>query len=100
MNHDEQRKSFLDELRSLDEPVKKRVLIISTIIIMIIVLYIWIGYFNSIVASSSQPTVATAVATSTGATSQGISFWQNIKNGMANIANIVRGPGEYTIQPK
>ena len=54
----ESRKTFLEELQSLEEPTKFKILIASTVVIMIVVVYFWLAYFNGIVSSVSQPTVA------------------------------------------
>ena len=43
------RRDYIRELQSLDEPIKQRVLIAASAITMMLVVYIWIGYFNSIV---------------------------------------------------
>jgi hypothetical protein len=96
---EEHQKTFLEELRSLNEPTKRKVLIVATIVIMAIILYLWLGYFNGLVADN-QPQQDPG----------GVSFSQNLKSGMATIANdfanipqwlagIFRGPRQYTIQP-
>ncbi|HEY5221379.1 MAG TPA: hypothetical protein VIJ29_04575 [Candidatus Paceibacterota bacterium] len=109
---------MLEELRSLSEANKKRVLIIATIIIMVIIIGVWVTYFNSIVIGNSSG--AAAQATSTVATStapvpiaiapapaasvptqaSGPGVWQDIKNFFSAIANIFRKPSQYNIQPQ
>jgi hypothetical protein len=95
--------SFIDELQGLDESAKRKILVAATVVIMIVVAYLWIGYFNGLVAGSSQQqsaTVAVAQTPAGAATNNGNSFWQNMKNDMANIANTFRGPGQYTVTPQ
>lgn len=126
MNDDQ--KGFLEEIQSLSEGTKKRVLIIATILIMIIVITVWFAYFNSILGGTSQPSVAqtsattpaapapstpssTTVAAAVPVVSQsgvplmsGPSLWQNIENGFSSffrsIASIFSGPSNYTIKPQ
>jgi hypothetical protein len=109
-------KGFLEELQSMDEGAKKRVLIISTIVIMIIVVGIWLVYFNTIVGMNSAGDVSQATTTTPGAiaiavvptttipAAGGVGLWQNIENGFVSvfrsIANIFSGPSNYKIQPQ
>ena len=108
--HEEKPKGFLEELQSLSDVHKKRVLVIATVIIMVIVIGVWFSYFNGIIASASQPTVAgsgdgtaqatsTAPTTGTAPTANGASMWQNIKNDMASIGSIFNSSSQYTVQP-
>jgi hypothetical protein len=108
---------MLEELQSLSDASKKRVLIIATIIIMVIIIGVWVVYFNSIIAGPSQQAtvqatssvaVATPIAvpatlptvTSAPAQASGPSLWQNIKNGIGSVANIFKKPSQYNIQPQ
>jgi hypothetical protein len=90
---------LLEKLQSLDEATKRKVLIGSTIVIMIVVLFVWVAYFNSIVIpSAAQTGTDQAAATSTTQTTpiadvanQNISastnpgFWKGIENGFAQF---------------
>lgn len=119
--YEENKKSFLEELRSLDESMKRKVAVAATAILMVGVVYIWIGYFDGLVTGiSGQPTVADNQA-SVGSVQQvagnmnngsggSPSFVQNIKSGMAAIGNdfadawqgledLVKSPGQYNIHP-
>lgn len=93
--NEEHQKSFLAELQSLDAPTKRKVVIVSTVVVMVIVIYLWFGYFNGLVADVSQPTVAANQEQKAPG-----SFFQNIKNGMAAIANEFKGSKQYDIKPK
>jgi flagellar basal body-associated protein FliL len=105
---------MFQELQSLSEGNKKRVLVIATIIIMVIIIGVWAAYFNSVVMGTAQPVAtesptssavvapaptATATAPVT-AQANGPSLWQNIKDGFGSIANVFKKPSQYTIQPQ
>ena len=101
--HEDNKKSFLGELQSLDEATKRKVAIVATVIIMVGVIFVWVGYFNGLVAGVSQQQTTVA-------TNNSPSFTQNIKSGMAAIGNgfvgatqwfigIFKNPGQYTIHP-
>ena len=92
-------KTFLEELQALSEPTKFKVLVVATIMVMAVVLYLWLGYFNAIVADN-QPQQNSA----------GPGFAQNVKAGMAAIvsdfaniphwiAGLFQNPKQYTIHP-
>ncbi len=96
-------RTFLEELQALDESVKRRVLTVATVVVMVVVAYVWVGYFNGLVAGSSQEQSAIVAAAQTptgGAGDGGYNFWQSIKSGWTNMENTVRGPGHYTITPQ
>ena len=102
--YEEKVKGFLEELQSLGNAAKKRVLIISTLVIMIIVFTIWLSYFNGIVASAGQPSISdtssTVANSAQSAPANGPSIWQNIGVGVTSIGNIFKGHSDYTIQPQ
>jgi flagellar basal body-associated protein FliL len=104
---------MLEELQSLSDGNKKRVLVIATIIIMVIIIGVWVAYFNSVIMGTAQQTavetttpsaaVAPAAATATApvtAQANGPSLWQNIENGFGSIANVFKKPSQYNIQPQ
>jgi hypothetical protein len=105
---------MLEELQSLSDGNKKRVLVIATVIIMVIIIGVWVVYFNSIIMGTAQPvateaTTTSAVATPTPTTTapvpvtaqaNGPSLWQNIENGFGSIANVFKKPSQYNIQPQ
>lgn len=87
---------FLEELWALDEPTKRKVLVISTIVIMIVVVFVWVAYFNNIVVSSAtEANEATATSTATSSASTGSGFWGGIKSGFSNIFH----GGKQAVQP-
>jgi hypothetical protein len=106
--HQETRKSFLMELQSLSESAKKKVLVTATIIIMISIVYVWLGYFNGIIASTdvnsdvgaTQPVVAVAPTEQPKQNSFGATIIDGFK-GMGDWAvNFIHGRGQYVVEPK
>jgi hypothetical protein len=106
---------MLEELQSLSDGNKKRVLVIATVIIMIIIIGVWVIYFNSVIMGTAQPAATEATTTSAvavpisatvtttapvAAQASGPSLWQNIKNGFGSIANVFKKPSQYTVQPQ
>jgi flagellar basal body-associated protein FliL len=55
---------MLEELQSLSDGSKKRVLVIATVIIMIIIVGVWVAYFNSIIMGTAQQVATEATTTS------------------------------------
>ena len=50
--------NFLEKLQSTPEPTKRRWLIGVTAALMVVVIYVWLAYFNNlIIAGFSQPAV-------------------------------------------
>jgi len=104
---------ILTKLQSLDEPAKAKVLIIATAIIMIVVIYFWLAYFNSIVAGVSAPSVAdNAAGQGAASTSQeDVGPWTIVMrapeflygqfmNAAGGLASILRAPRQYVVQPQ
>jgi len=116
---EENKKTFLEELQSLDEPIKTRALVIGSGVLMVVVVFVWFGYFNNVViggqeaaqagndgsadtATVAQTAPAPAAAnsqTANAAATAGPSLWQNIENGFASVAHIFQTPRQYNIQP-
>ena len=121
---DEHKKNFLEELQSLDDATKQKILIVATVVIMVVIIYFWLAYFNNIVAgvgqvAEGQPAVGAATATPTmaagapattgvptaaAASVPGPSAWQQMGSGLAAIGqffiNIVHGIGGIFRSPK
>jgi hypothetical protein len=107
----EEKRSFIEELQSLDESTKQKVLVIATAVIMVVVLYFWFADFNNIVSNASggaslqngSSTVENASA------SEGFSqmaqdgagtIFQSFKNGIESIGGFVKSPKQYEVSPK
>jgi hypothetical protein len=113
---DENKKTFLEELRSLDEPIKRRALVIGSAVLMVAVVFVWFAYFNDIViggqeqaqavnATANTPAAApvqtptSQTQTANAAAVAAPSLWQNIENGFGDIAHMFQAPRQYNIQP-
>lgn len=124
---DETHKGFLEYLQTLPEPTKKRVLVIATAVIMALVVYFWLAYFNNLIAGIAQPAATVAEnapaenaptgqpATAAPATvavpaAPGEGMGQRLENGLgfiygifANMAHglesVVNAPGQYNVRP-
>jgi hypothetical protein len=106
-------KSFLEELRNLEEPTKTKVLIVTTVILMVIVLYFWLAYFNGIVSGPAQATMLDRgqASATIAETSPNPSFWSKVGNGTAVVGQTIGGgiqwlgrafesPREYVVKPQ
>ncbi len=83
--HDDSKKNFFERLQSADERTKKRWLIAVTAIVMVAVVYIWLGYFNGIVSGGARSEIVPPSESVDGS----LAFWQTMKNGTAFIYNIL-----------
>ncbi|MEK7195084.1 MAG: hypothetical protein AAB655_00100 [Patescibacteria group bacterium] len=99
------KKSFLEKLQSADEGRKKKIMFVSTVVIMTAVIYVWLAYFNSLIAPTTQPDLKNESAEGGDFT-----FWQTMKKGMAaiygilgdkvsDLGGILEAPREYIIKP-
>lgn len=50
-------KGLLEKLQSADEAAKKRYVVIASAVVMVVVLWLWLGYFNNLITRES-PAVA------------------------------------------
>lgn len=108
MNTD--KKGFLEELRSLSEPVKHKIFLITAAASMILIVYLWLAYFNTIVPNAAQTAGQTSAAASTSNGGEGgafglfadaaSSFWQTIGNGARGIVREMSNPKKYNISPR
>lgn len=108
---DENKKTFLEGLRSLDEPIKRRALVIGSAVLMVAVVFVWFAYFNDVViggqeqaqavnATANTPAAAPVqTQTANAAAVAGPSLWQNIENGFGDVAHMFQAPRQYNIQP-
>ena len=93
-------RKFLEKLQSADDRTKKRWMVGSTTVVIAIVIYIWIGYFNNLIFTLSSPQEAPLQKTG------GFSFLETVKNATAAVFDTVKGlaenilgqPGEYIIK--
>ncbi|MGC9598854.1 MAG: hypothetical protein ABSE18_00500 [Minisyncoccia bacterium] len=114
-----EKKSFLEELQSLDETTKTKILVVATAVAMIIVIYVWLAYFNSLIAgvaqegtasSAASSSVPSSAASSSAVSSGGTSIWQNVEGGIGTLygksvgflhylGNILQAPRQYIVKP-
>jgi hypothetical protein len=110
--YEEHRKGFIEELQALDEPMKKKILVVATAIIMVIVVYFWLAYFNNLMVGASQTaTIAqdqTAQPIAGTQPTQGgqaaepsmwANLWGNVAGALHRLGNILQAPRQYIIQP-
>jgi type IV secretory pathway TrbL component len=110
MIKDEQ-KNFMEELRALDEPTKRKILVVAVAVSMIVVVYLWLAYFNSIV-SGTAPSVAQSAAVVNIPAASGTggvlglfattmaSFWQAVKDGAGTAIGTLENARQYNISPR
>ena len=95
--------NFLKRLQESDENVKRRWLILGSAVMMILVVFVWLNYFNALVQQASAPAPAEQ-------SERGLTFWQTFKSGLGIVFQtagskikswfeIVRSPKSYSIQP-
>jgi hypothetical protein len=115
--NDIREKGFVEKLQSLDDRQKRTILIVATAIIMVIVIYIWLGYFNSIVASVPQgqdtadQSAPADQVTPAPQPAETMNPLQRMESGMANmyqsmtgffgsLGKILQSPRQYIVNPK
>lgn len=104
-------KSILEKLRALDNPVKLKVMMIATILVMILVVFLWVAYFNAVIVPSLAPVDITQTSTTVSEvpdSGSGISdlfsstmssFWDVMKNAGRSFKEIVQNPKQYNVSP-
>lgn len=94
------KKNFLEQLRASDEGTKRKIIIITSCICMVIVLYVWLGYFNNLVSGAARPETVSHPSSS--------GFWDGVKGDMGIFYQKISGvfgtifqwSKQYTIQPQ
>ena len=88
--------SFWERLRTADEKTKWKIMIITSCICMIVIVYIWLGYFNNVVSGAVQSGSVTQSSSPT--------FWDNVKSNTGifykKISSILDGSKQYIVQPQ
>jgi hypothetical protein len=98
-------RDFLKKLQQSDDARKKRWMIASTGLTMVVVIYLWLGYFNNLIADSSMQSAKIEESES------GFSFGQTMKMGVGSVLDVVQSgfngvgaffnqPKEYILEPK
>lgn len=96
---------FLKKLQTADETYKKRILVVVSTVVMIIVIYIWLIYFNNLVARETRETVPVAATQDEnpgfwGTMQRGSAvLYHNIVGGIEWLGQAFRAPREYIVKP-
>lgn len=103
---DEGQKNFLERLQAADDRTKKRWAFFATTVIMAGVMFVWLGYFNSLV---STPAAAEPVPQEEGlqynlsffeTTGHGaVIIYQGLLEKLKSIGNMFGSPKELIITP-
>ncbi|MBI3589320.1 MAG: hypothetical protein HY093_02810 [Candidatus Liptonbacteria bacterium] len=93
-------KKFLEKIQLAEDGKKKRWMILVTLVAMMVVVYIWLAYFNNLLADLSRPaTVEEVKVQSKG----GFSFLETMKSGVGTVFESLKGifyhRKEYIIKP-
>ncbi|MDO8664021.1 MAG: hypothetical protein Q7K44_00495 [Candidatus Liptonbacteria bacterium] len=99
---------FIKKLRDGDETTKRRWLILFSGIAAVLVLFVWLKYFDSIIAGQTNNQEMAGQQAEQGA-GQSFSFWQTFKAGLEavfqgisdgfhSIFNAIREPKNYIIK--
>jgi ABC-type thiamin/hydroxymethylpyrimidine transport system permease subunit len=102
--------NFLKRLQDADTATKRRILMFSSAVIMVAVLYVWLAYFNSLLADAGSPAVISTTAGEPSAVAAEVSFLETMKRGTAvlyenvagavsQIGEVLKGPREYIVKP-
>ena len=100
-------REFIEKLQSAPYERKRIWMILFTTVVMMVVIYVWLAYFNNLVASLSRPVAA---RTPEMESRDDFSFGQTMKNGVAAVYSFLRDklegligiletPKEYLIEP-
>ena len=105
-------KHFLTDLQSLDDRAKFKVLIVATAVVMVVVVYFWLAYFNNIIASVQTPLAADGGASqnATPAAQEEAGPWTIVMRApaflygefmgaMRWLGNVLQAPRQYIVQP-
>ncbi|HVN26580.1 MAG TPA: hypothetical protein VMT99_02940 [Candidatus Paceibacterota bacterium] len=115
-----ERKPILQTLQDLDESMKRRVLVISSAVAMIVVVYAWVGYVGAFIVvrnpagqqaaiqTAAVPVPAPAPAQAGGSQAKPSAaaggFWRELESGAVSayhgMAQAVTKPMEYDVKPK
>jgi hypothetical protein len=97
--------SYLQKLQTADDATKRRYGALFALIIMAIVIYIWLAYFNTIITPVAR------VATVAPEEEMGFSFWDTVSketasvynafaNQLSKIKEMITKPKEYEVMPR
>ena len=96
---------LLEKIRNSDDGTKKVWLILFSSVVMIVVIFVWVAYFDTLLVSVNKPVEADEVEKA-----DGFGFFGTIKSGAAavydfladkvsGIFGTINKPKEYIIEP-
>ena len=101
--------AFLEKLRGADEPTKTKWIIVVTSVIMVIVIYIWLAYFNTLLAPihgsatadlpQREESTAPAVQPSLSLAQRMGAMYHIFIDKIGALGNIFKMQREYIIKP-
>lgn len=94
----------MERLRTADENTKTRWLVALSIMCMIIIVFVWLKYFNNLIAQQPRPQPIAETK------NEPFSFWQTMKNGaeflgqniidkLRNFGALLGAPRSYIVNP-
>lgn len=100
-------KSFIEYLQGLPKASKRKVLVASVVVIMTIIVFFWIAYFNSMIAAITE---SSTQSPSVEETAQGVDIWHQFTGGMGliysqfsraaqGLSDIFQAPRQYIVEP-
>lgn len=96
----EENKSFLEKIQSLDRKTKGKLIIVLTIIIMFFIIFIWGAYFNFIIAQYSDQSKNEVVKSNLNEKLKiiGSFTFQSLKGVVNYFQGLINSPKEYIIK--
>ena len=95
-------KNFLERLQSADDGTKRRWMFASVTIVMVIVVYVWLAYFNNLVTGFNAPTPTASAGgfSFVGSLGSGVDmFSKTFFDGLPAFGRMLAAPREYIISP-
>ena len=101
------KENFLGRLRAADEKTKRKIAVIAACACMVIIVYVWIVYFNNLVAGAVKP-ASTDVQSAPAAQATPSGFWDGVK-GNASVfyqklsgafGSVFQLSKQYNVQPQ
>lgn len=88
-----EQKNFLERLQEADDDTKKWWVVIGTVVIMSAVVFVWLGYFNNLIAGNIRRTEPAPITEEKGE----FTFFDTMRNGVASIFHSFKGGVEGII---
>lgn len=103
-------RNWLVRAQNAGDEVKMSIVIIGTTSVFLVVLFVWLTWFNTIGAVADAPSSEQLANVSGASEAQGFSAWESLKSGSAalfgGVMNGIRGfggvlnaPRKYIIEP-